>query len=190
MPNKDKSKGKKEPTVSKKEKDQKEAELVLSLGVEGGGFSIYRTPLASGGWQFHEEGGSMWILDDDDGGMEEVWSHSTSKPVQTIQEMLTLNEDPDSWIMFSPISIHPEYRNIVWGLVQEIVLSLPDEKKRWWSDRRRKRWEHLLLRKVELEFRKPAKKANPAKTPRTTKKPKRKTPMLDLFGNVIAEDAE
>jgi hypothetical protein len=51
MANEDKSKGKKEPTGSKKEKDQKVAELVLSLGVDGGGASIYRTPLASGGYR-------------------------------------------------------------------------------------------------------------------------------------------
>ena len=67
MANKDKSKGKKESTGSKDEKDQKAAELVLSLGVEGGGFRIYRTPLASGGWQFHEAEGSMLILDDGGG---------------------------------------------------------------------------------------------------------------------------
>ena len=193
MANKDKSKGKKEPTGSKKVKDQKVAELVLSLGVEGGGFSIYRSPLASGSWQFHEEGGSMMIFDDDDGGMEEVWSHSTSKPVQTIQEMLPLKEEYDSWVMFSPILIHPEYRYIVWELVQEIVRSLPDEKKRWWTDRRRKRWERFLRRKVELELSpKPAKKAEPSKPPKTTERPKKKAPEPDLFSlfDKKAEDAE
>ena len=187
MANKDKSKGNKEPTVSKKRKDQKAAELVLSLGVEGGGFNIFRTPLASGGWQFHKEGGSMCILDDDDGGMEEVWSHSTSKPVQTIQEMLPLNEEYDSWVMFCPISIHPDYRYVIWELVQEIVRNLPDEKKCWWTDRRRKRWERFLRRKMELEpSPKPAKKAKPAK------KPRKKAPNRDLFGlfDTEAENAE
>lgn len=189
MAHKNKPKGKK-PTASKTEKDQKEAELVLSLGVEEGGVGIYRTPLASGGWQFHEEGGSMWILDDDDGGMEETWSHSTSKPVQTIQEMLPLKEEYDSWVMFCPIFIHPEYRYDIWERVQEIVRNLPDEKKRWWAELRWKRWERLLRRKVSLEpLPTPEKKAKPAKTPKATKKPKKKTPMLDLFGNVIAEDA-
>ena len=30
-----------------------EEELVLELGVEGGGATIYRTPVASDGWKFH-----------------------------------------------------------------------------------------------------------------------------------------
>jgi hypothetical protein len=181
LQSKDNSKGKK-PKVAKKEKDQNVAELVLSLGVEGGGFSIYRSPLA-GGWQFHEEGGSMMILDDDDGGMEEVWSHSTSKPVQTIQEMLPLKEEYDSWVMFCPISIHPDYRFDIWELVQEIVRNLPDEKKRWWADRRRKRWERFLRRKVSLEpLPKPEDKTKPAKTPKAKMKPKKAPDLFSLFG--------
>lgn len=40
-------------------------ELVLDLGLEGGGATIYRTPLASGGWQFHVEGSSMFLDDND-----------------------------------------------------------------------------------------------------------------------------
>ena len=50
----------------------------------------------------------MWILDDEDGGTEEVWSHSTGMPVQTIQEMLPLKEEYDSWAMFSPIGSVPK----------------------------------------------------------------------------------
>src|SRR5207249_2648861 len=141
------------------------------IGVEGGGVSIYRTPLASGGWQFHEQGSSMMILDDDDGGMEEVWDHWTSepvktiqeavepakaiqeaiKPVQTIQEIIRSIAEDGSWVLWYPVTIHADYRYDIWELVQEIVLTLPDKRKRWWADGNGKKWQRLLHRKVRLE---------------------------------------
>lgn len=45
-----------------------EKEVVLELGVEGGGATVFRTPLASGGWQFHVEGSSMYLDENDDEG--------------------------------------------------------------------------------------------------------------------------
>jgi hypothetical protein len=49
-------------------------EMVLELGVEGGGAAIFRTPLASGGWQFHVEGSSIYLDENDD----EAWRRWSS----------------------------------------------------------------------------------------------------------------
>lgn len=45
------------------------AELVLELGLEGGGLSVYRTPTGSGAWQFHVAGSTIDLDENDD----EAW---------------------------------------------------------------------------------------------------------------------
>src|ERR1043166_1130045 len=96
----------KKPKVAKAKKDQKAAELVLSLGVEGSGVGIYRTPLTSGGWQFHVDGSGMRNVVDDNGAMEEGSGYSTRKPVKTIQEALRSIAEDGSLVYWLPISIH------------------------------------------------------------------------------------
>ena len=49
-------------------------EMVLELGVEGGGATIFRTPLASGGWQFHVDGSSIYL----DENYDEDWRRWSS----------------------------------------------------------------------------------------------------------------
>jgi hypothetical protein len=158
--------------------DKSEGELVLKLGVEGGGVSIYRTPLVSGGWQFHEAGSSMWILDDTD---EELSSSPPEpvqttqeaiepvqtipqaiEPIQTIQDALRSIAKDGSWVFYSPILIHPDYRIAVRHLVHEILRNLPDNKKQWWIDKRRRRWQ---------QYWRP--------------EPRRRQGVMDLFGNLI-----
>ena len=117
-----------------------EKESVLELGVEGGGATIYRTPLGTGGWQFHVEGTSMYLDENDD----EDWRSWTSEPVQTIQEALRSVAEDGSWVFFHPISVHAEYRMIVWELVQETASQLPQERRRMWQDRNRN-WQRLCV---------------------------------------------
>src|SRR5688572_11900928 len=93
-----------------------EKELVLKLGVEGGGATIYRRPVGSGGWQFHVEGTSMFLDENDD----EDWRSWTREPVPTIRDALRSIAEGGSWVFFHPISVHPEYRKVVWELAQEI----------------------------------------------------------------------
>lgn len=181
----DKSKGKKKNhDLTNRKTTARAAELVITLAVEGGGFDIYRTPVPSGGRHFSENGSSMFM----DEGIDECWIPWTSKPVATIQEALPTEGDGDSWIMFCPIAIHPDYRCDIWQMVQEVVYKLPDGRKRWWAERRQKRWERLLRRKVKLEpSPEPAKVAKPARRPRPVKKPRKTKPANDLFGNEIPD---
>ena len=119
-----------------------EKEKVLEIGVEGGGATIYRTPLEAGGWQFHVEGTSMYLDENDDEG----WRSWTREPVQTIREALLAVAEDGSWVFFYPISVHPECRNSVWELVQETASKLPVERRRMWEGQSRN-WQRLCLEK-------------------------------------------
>ena len=117
-----------------------EKELVLELGVEGGGATVYRTPRASGGWQFHVEGTSMFLDDND----EEGWRSWTSDPVPTIQDALRSIAEDGSWVLYHPRSVHPEYRAAVWDQAQEIARKLAEGHSRIW-ERRHPVWQCLCL---------------------------------------------
>lgn len=117
-----------------------EKEIVLKIGVEGGGATIFRTPHADGSWQFHVEGCGMYLDENDD----EDWRYWSSEPVQTIQEALTEIAADGSWIYFHPNSVHTEYRNLVWELAQEIAGKMPEENTEMWEKRNR-HWRRLCL---------------------------------------------
>lgn len=110
-------------------------ELVLSIGCEGGGAEVYRTALASGGFQFQVEGSSMFLDDND----EEGWRRWESEPVETIQAALRSISADGSWIYFSPIMVHPEYRHAVWQHVEENQSARTDNLADLWH-RSRQRW--------------------------------------------------
>jgi hypothetical protein len=112
-------------------------ELVLDLGVEGGGATIFRTPFASGGWQFHVEGSSMYLDENDD----EDWRGWSSKPVLSIEDAVRSISNDGGWLFFYPISIHPDYRPAVWELVQATAGKLPNERRSMWKHRRAD-WQH------------------------------------------------
>jgi hypothetical protein len=110
-----------------------EKEVVLKLGVEGGGATVYRTPLASGGWQFHVEGSSMFLDENDD----EDWRSWISEPVQTIEEALRSIAADGSWVFYHPITAHPQYRAAVLKLAQEAARKLPEGGREMWERRSR-----------------------------------------------------
>jgi|GEM_PF-2322189 len=90
-------------------------ELVLDLGVEGGGASIYRILLVSGGYQYHTEGSSMFLDDND----EEGWRSWTTEPVGNVQAALHSICPDGSWINFCPITVHRDYRSTIWLEVEK-----------------------------------------------------------------------
>src|ERR1700732_3330130 len=96
-------------------------ELVLELGVEGGGATVFRSPLGAGGWRFHVEGSSMYL----DENADESWPSWSSEPVGTIEEAVRSISKDGSWVFFYPIRVHPEYRTSVWELVQDAARKLP-----------------------------------------------------------------
>ena len=113
-------------------------ERVLAVGTEGGGASVFRTPLGTGVWQFHIEGTSIGMDDNDN----EEWRSWQSKPFQTIEEAVRSISANGDWLFFYPTSIHPDYRTAVWNLVQETLPILPDERRTRWAERMRDRWQN------------------------------------------------
>jgi hypothetical protein len=100
-------------------------ELVLELGLEGGGMSVYRTPAESGGWQFHI-GGSSIDLDEND---SEVWRSWQTEPFTSLDEALRSVTKDGSWVIFFPTNVHPDYRAMLWQLAQDAANHLNDAQK-------------------------------------------------------------
>lgn len=110
-------------------------ELVLVLGVEGGGVCIYRTGEDAGAHRFHVEGVSMRLDEQDD----ENWHRWTTTPVGTIEAALR-SFDPDGrWVYWHPITVLSEYRSAVWQHVQETLRSLASDPPEMWH-RNRSLW--------------------------------------------------
>jgi hypothetical protein len=117
-----------------------EKEVVLEMGVEGGGVTIFRTP-ADSGWLLYVEGSSMFLDDND----EEDWRSSATGPVNTIDEALRSVSKDGSWVIYYPISVHPEYGKTVWELAQLAARTLPEHLSHMWK-RKTEVWRRCCLR--------------------------------------------
>jgi hypothetical protein len=106
-------------------------ELVLELSLEGAGVTIYRTPVATGGWQFHI-GGSTIDLDEND---SEVWRSWQTELFTSLDEALRSVTKDGSWVIFFPTNVHPEYRAVLWPLAQDAADNLTDAQKKHWNRR-------------------------------------------------------
>ncbi|MGP0066842.1 MAG: hypothetical protein ACLQGP_25035 [Isosphaeraceae bacterium] len=73
--------------------------VVVSLGVEGGGATIYGEQTGTL-WSFWQEGSSLCLDENDD----EAWSNWRTEPVSDLEQAL-----PDGWLMMFPIKLHPEF---------------------------------------------------------------------------------
>jgi hypothetical protein len=114
-----------------------EKELVLELGVEGGGATVFRTPLNSGGWQFHVEGSSMYLDENDD----EDCRSWRSEPFVSIEDALRSVAEDGTWAVFYPVTVHADYRTAVWELVRDTASKLPERYREMWK-RRSENWQH------------------------------------------------
>ena len=81
-------------------------ELVLELGLEGDGLSVYRTPTGSCDWQFRVAGSTIDLDENDD----EAWRSWGTEPFPSLSETLRSVAKYGSWVLFFPITIHPEFR--------------------------------------------------------------------------------
>jgi hypothetical protein len=111
------------------------SELVIRLGIEGGGNDIFRTPRPSGGWQFHVEGSSMDMDENDD----EVWRYYASEPFSTIEEALRSISENGAWVCYYPCEIHADYRKFFWELVQKMGTGFKGQRAASWQ-RRKNDW--------------------------------------------------
>lgn len=113
-------------------------ELVLRLGIEGGGACIYRTAIDADVHRFHVEGVGM-SLDNRD---EECWHQWTTIPVSTIEEALESIACDGGWISWHPLMILHECRGSVLRGVQKTQLSVATDVNESWH-RMRVKWLEL-----------------------------------------------
>jgi tetratricopeptide (TPR) repeat protein len=100
-----------------------EKELVLEVGLEGGGAEIYRTRGDDANWKFHVEKSGL-DLDEND---EEIVRSSKSKPVNSFEEAVEMLGFGKHLLLVLPLKVHAEYRRRVWEIIREIDRSLTDE---------------------------------------------------------------
>lgn len=87
-------------------------EVILEIGCEGGGATVFRS-VTGNGIVYVVESTSMGLDENDD----EEW-HSWSDPPRTsLGEAVESIARDDEWILFHPISIHPDHCSEVWSLV-------------------------------------------------------------------------
>jgi len=122
-------------------KTASDKETVLKLGIEGGGATVFCTSTASGSWAYHVEGNSMDMDENDD----EVWRSWESPPYTSIKDAIQSISKDGEWVLFYPISVHPDYRANVWEMVQETAGNLRDHLKHLWNDQRREQWRRNCL---------------------------------------------
>jgi len=72
---------------------------VVSLGVEGGGATIYGWQV-DGAWWFQQEGSSICLDENND----EAWGSWGEPAVTELGRVL-----PDNWLLMIPYGIHPEF---------------------------------------------------------------------------------
>src|SRR5688572_6038770 len=75
------------------------AEIILDIGIEGGGETVYGRRAATG-WTFVSHGSSIGLDENDD----ELWTDWERGPETDLARLL-----PPEWHLFSPRRVHPEF---------------------------------------------------------------------------------
>jgi hypothetical protein len=112
-------------------------EVILDLGTEGGGSTIFGRQIAPDQWRFYVKSNSM-DLDDQD---NDTWQQHQSVEVGTLETAINLLGE--NWILLYPLKVHPAFARQIWEAVQQRIPPPDDYRFEIWS-RRRSRWEHLI----------------------------------------------
>jgi hypothetical protein len=118
-----------------------ELEVVIKMGIEGGGATIRRKPNGPDDWAYHVDTGGIFLDDNDD----EQWSFHELPTVPSIEEALNQVAGDGFWIDFYPTYIHLDYRARVWEIVQRTVQEQPAKKRSSGRKGREGRWKHACL---------------------------------------------
>ena len=125
-------------------------ESILKMGVEGGGVEFFREWNSDGAWRFTFKGSSMGF------DLDEEWRSFDSNDRIGPGFYVTLNDaiagfstDGD-WVHWSPIKVHPDYKELVWQLRVSTLSSLGDVRpdRRGYQDRR---WARICGQRVSTE---------------------------------------
>ena len=102
------------------------AELILSCGLEGGGFDLY-TLTENDVTLFYVSGSAMYLDENDD----EAWRSWESEKVAGWENALQLLQQYQWWITI-PTYIHPAYRaNVLAAVLAQENIRSTDVRERW-----------------------------------------------------------
>ncbi len=108
--------------------------LVASMGMEGGGISIYGRE-DGGVWSFWEEGSSIDLDENDD----DVWRSWSSDPVSELDRVL-----PQDWPVYYPTTIHLMVLDWFRRSYEDARSGLPPDQRRYQEEHRHRRWLEIL----------------------------------------------
>jgi hypothetical protein len=114
--------------------DSEDKILVASLGVEGGGLTVYGKR-AVRGWTFWATGSSMELGENDD----EMWTSWSSEPVLSLDLVL-----PEDWPRFHPLTIHPAFLPWFRGAYEKARASLSPDMSRSQEKHRHRDWLRII----------------------------------------------
>jgi hypothetical protein len=100
-------------------------ELILSVRVEGGGASVYRIRTSSG---------DTFYVECDSISLDEDWYSWSEPAVDNLDAALDSIIQNHEWILFYPISVHPEFRDMIWQAVERRSAALAPHRKKRWTD--------------------------------------------------------
>lgn len=98
--------------------DGREGEKILSIGVEGGGATVYRIADGAGVWRYYHKGRSI-ALDENDG---ETWNSWVSEQVAVFESAVDAVLPNGDWVRFHVIEVHQEYRAQMLRMVEAAVV--------------------------------------------------------------------
>ncbi|HEY1186231.1 MAG TPA: hypothetical protein VGE74_01180 [Gemmata sp.] len=104
--------------------------VILDVGLEGGGATVYGRRDASG-WVFWQDGSAM-------GDDPDEWRGWTTDPVRDLFAAL-----PEQWFLMFPLDVHPDFKAPVRAEFERRVAQLTDEGMRRHAARLRAKWNAL-----------------------------------------------
>jgi hypothetical protein len=130
-------------------------ELILHMGVEGGGVSVTRRLGSDGAWRFDYHGSSMLIDPDEEWiGFNSVNSKQPNGYV-TLEDAIAGFSSHGDWVRWSPIEVHADYKDHVWKLRERIIASRNDSE-RTGRPYLEKRWARACGKRFPLDRPNPA----------------------------------
>jgi hypothetical protein len=111
-----------------------EKTLIASMGIEGGGATIYGRR-SEGVWMFWTQGSTI-DLDEND---LDFWRSWSTEPVNSLDDVL-----PSEWPVFSPIEIHPDFLDWFREAYEKKRSELSVDKRRYQDNHVHERWSRIL----------------------------------------------
>lgn len=128
-------------------------ELILHLGVEGGGVRVFRHSTAVKVCTYSFETSCMSLSEFEDFGdlPTEPETSVNSERFESFEEVIAHLTKRHRWIFFTPVSAHRDYRNAIWEMREVAISSLPSERGRARAQRSCRQWARICRRENQVD---------------------------------------